>query len=151
PGIAARSGRYRLARPELHGAGRGQPQRRQRAARRRMYRRAGDDLRVLRETDPQAPPPVCGVRRIAIERACGGPARSPGGGRVEGGIMNRFAAFIIALLVTCGLAAPARAESSVSEFAAKVNLDPLARVAVHSDGRVKSFDSHARAAMQFIS
>ena len=65
--------------------------------------------------------------------------------------MNRFTTLVIALIVAGGISGWARAEVSVSDFASKVNLVPLGQIAVHSDGRVKSFDSHARALMQFVS
>lgn len=76
---------------------------------------------------------------------------------------NFIACIACFLLVTaCGFAPAARAQTSapvsaipspadVSAFAAEVNLIPFGQLAVHSEGRVKSFDSHARAAMQFIS
>ncbi len=61
---------------------------------------------------------------------------------------------ILLLIVAFGCASPvlAAAESgSPAPFAKRVDLSPLGRIAVMTDGRIKSFDSHANAMMQFVS
>jgi cytochrome c-type biogenesis protein CcsB len=58
---------------------------------------------------------------------------------------------LLALLVTCGLAHQTRANTTVDEFAAQLNLEPFEQIAVHAEGRVKTFYSHARIMMQYVS
>lgn len=68
--------------------------------------------------------------------------------------MKRFFLHLTILLFAAGgLAGPVRAQTapSLQEFALQLDLTQFGQLAVHSEGRVKSFDSHARAAMQLIS
>jgi len=62
---------------------------------------------------------------------------------------------LLAILAACGFARSASAQSSdtaePSPFLKQLDLKTLAQLAVHGEGRVKSLDSHARAAMQFVS
>jgi cytochrome c-type biogenesis protein CcsB len=52
------------------------------------------------------------------------------------------------LLATCFAG---RASAADGDFASRVDLDALGRIAVHSEGRLKSFGSHANALMDVIS
>ncbi len=47
--------------------------------------------------------------------------------------------------------APAPSTATASVFAQQVNLQPLNRTAVHADGRLRSFESHAKTYMGYIS
>src|SRR5688572_25884292 len=61
----------------------------------------------------------------------------------------------IALLTALGVArfasAQAQSQPADPQFAAQIDLRTLGQLAVHSEGRVKSFDSLARSMMQFLS
>jgi cytochrome c-type biogenesis protein CcsB len=67
-------------------------------------------------------------------------------------IHNAICALLIAL-VACGLA-PSRLQAQTADqpatFESQLELKALGQVAVHTEGRVKSLDSHTRAAMQFV-
>jgi len=56
-----------------------------------------------------------------------------------------------ALVVAFGTRNTVAATSGVSGFAAQVDLRPLGAVAVHHEGRLKSFDSYANGMMNFVS
>ncbi|MCI0365465.1 MAG: hypothetical protein L0219_16505, partial [Phycisphaerales bacterium] len=62
-------------------------------------------------------------------------------------------ALVLWVFTMCGLARPAAAQApqSISDFASQVDLTRLGQVAIHTEGRVKSLDSHARALMQLVS
>lgn len=45
---------------------------------------------------------------------------------------------------------PPRTPQPEADFAAKVDLDPLFRTAVHADGRLRSFESHAKTYMGYV-
>lgn len=63
----------------------------------------------------------------------------------------------VALLVACSRASTALAQSTRSasspaaSFAQQVDLTALGQIAIHTEGRVKSLESFARGAMQFVS
>lgn len=59
----------------------------------------------------------------------------------------------IALLAAGGFPrfAPAQTPDPASDFASQIDFTGLGQLAVHTDGRVKSLDSHVRSAMQFVS
>jgi cytochrome c-type biogenesis protein CcsB len=69
-------------------------------------------------------------------------------------IVSVTAAVLAVLLVSWVSYRRAAARPVVGEpsaFAREVDLKPLGRVAVYDEGRLKSFDSHASATMQFVS
>lgn len=55
------------------------------------------------------------------------------------------------MLVLASAAAAQTADQRSLTFSEQVDLDALGRIAVHSDGRVKSFGSFSRSMMQFVS
>ncbi len=57
----------------------------------------------------------------------------------------------LALAFTSGLLGPADADGDATSFAERVDLSPLATVAVHSEGRLKSFSSFASEKVSFVS
>ncbi len=62
----------------------------------------------------------------------------------------RLPVLLASLLVAfLAVAAPARGEEQ--SFSQRVDLTPLGRIAVHSDGRLKSLGSHANEMMRFVS
>jgi hypothetical protein len=70
--------------------------------------------------------------------------------------MKRFSLMMTIWIAACGFARPAAAQPAPTSdqpasFSAQVDLQTLAQLAVHTEGRVKSLDSHARAMMQFVS
>jgi cytochrome c-type biogenesis protein CcsB len=62
-------------------------------------------------------------------------------------------AILAALLAACGFARTLHAATAptVTDFASQLNLIKFGQLAVHTEGRVKSLDSHTRAAMQYVS
>jgi cytochrome c-type biogenesis protein CcsB len=63
----------------------------------------------------------------------------------------QLAIMLTLLMVACGVAsAQQNSESEPLTFEQAVNLSPLDGIAVHTDGRIKSFGSHANAMMQFV-
>jgi cytochrome c-type biogenesis protein CcsB len=69
--------------------------------------------------------------------------------------MSRAASMVLALLMACGLAGAAHGALAPNDrqaaFAAEIDHAHLGRIAVHAEGRLKSFGSHARSMMQFVS
>lgn len=73
--------------------------------------------------------------------------------------MNRilrtlFISIVVAFLTSSTFAqrlASEELQQNIAAFAAQVDYDSLGRIAVHSDGRLKSYGSYARSTMQFIS
>ena len=63
--------------------------------------------------------------------------------------MTRFIALLL-LVLAVPIARPAHAQDQQDAFAAAVDLTPLGSIAVHQDGRLKSFDSFARSMMQLV-
>ncbi|MCA9289957.1 MAG: cytochrome c biogenesis protein CcsA [Phycisphaerales bacterium] len=70
-------------------------------------------------------------------------------------VTRRFGFGLLAMIVATVTALAAtptlQAASDDSSFAAAVDLEPFGRMAVFTDGRLKSFASHASAMMQFVS
>src|SRR5690606_21275087 len=60
---------------------------------------------------------------------------------------------LMVALIMLGVAGPVRpaAADEPTGFRAEVDLSPLARIAVQSEGRLKSFDSFANGMMHFVS
>ena len=65
--------------------------------------------------------------------------------------MNRLFRSISILAVLLAVATPARAQEAASDWRDQVDLAPLGGMAVHVQGRIKSFGSHANAMMDAVS
>ena len=64
------------------------------------------------------------------------------------------AMFVVAILIFVGYRSinrPVRDKQGPTTFAKQVDLTPLYRTAVHADGRLRSFESHAKTYMGYIS